>query len=820
MNKLPPDLNETYARILAQVHESLLYQASAALKWLALSVRPLYIEELLEACAIHPERIPILDKEDHRLRPSDLLEMLYELISIDPPISDPSRTPHSTHRVALSHFSVQEFLMSNDIVRLHNKFFRVSLHDSHLFLARCCLAYLYYHNSNPERGDQRPLREYAWYHWERHVDPRPEQAQNRIRRKAVKFYHMLSSRVQDLEPAIDWMPAHGLQRLKEALNVPFFYKDFAHFDDQQLDDAKHVYDPLPGRAFIRLLMLLPCLDERTDLKCKLHVADLRNRPQYDALSYVWGAPETNEIICINGSRYFIRRNLASILRRLRQQEMHNTLHLWVDTLCINQDDIEERSVQVSIMGTIFREAREVVIAFGDSKGTDEIGIEYIANLAWATTQASQEILRETVLRIDRDNGWPAITGLFASPWWCRSWVIQEVVLAANATFLFGELSLSLNVLDLVLRSADIILEISKTTGKYDEGYRLLEAHSGWQSALAISLTRRDRYNGSSFMLPRLLWRFREHKVTDPRDRIYSLLGMTERDSPYELNEWDGWIQSQTSHRRMRNAPSVNYALSVEDIHKNYACYFLEESKNLDILSYCSSCDRPGKDGSLSSTNSLPSWVPWFAEASLIVPLTLGIFDGQDSMAVFSAGGLGSALEYEVVDDGVTLRLHGYCVDHIVKIFEIDFGPGYLFKVLVSVELDWIMSRQTDTAGKSPRNEPCLEAFWRTILADQWHQGKRINQDDLHKRAIPPRSFEDHYLLLKDPELYPHLRYILGRRIIITQRGYLGLAPRAANNGDTVAIIPGGALSYILRPSGASSTKASPCSARYQFIGEA
>ena len=813
LNKLPPDLNETYARILAQVNECLLYQASTALKWLALSVRPLYIEELLEACAIHPERIPILDKEDHRLGPSDLLEMLYELISIEPPISDPSRTPHSTHRVALSHFSVQEFLMSNDIVRLHNDAFQISLHDSHLFLARCCLAYLYYHNSNAERGDQRPLREYAWYHWEQHVDSRPERVQNRIRRKAVKFYHMLSSRAQDLESAIDWMPAHGLQRLKEALNVPFFYKDFAHFHEKQVDDINHVYDPMPGRSFIRLLTLLPCLDERTDLKCKLHVAHLQDRPQYDALSYVWGAPNNHETICMNGRHCNITRNLASILRRLRQQEMHNTLHLWVDMLCINQMDLRERHNQLNILGTIFQEAREVVIAFEDSTGTDEIGIEYLANLASATTQASQAELRETVLRIDRDNGWPAITGLFANPWWCRSWIIQEVVLATNATFLFGELSLSLNVLDLVLRSADNILEISKTIGKYKEGYRLLEAHAGWQSALAISLTRQDRYNGSPFMLPRLLWRFRKHVATDVRDRIYSLLRMTEWESPYELTESDGRIQSQISQMRRRNRkpPLVDYSLPVEGVCNRYACYLLEESEHLDILSYCSSC---------SYGDDLPSWVPWFVKPSPMVPLTLGIFDGQDSMAVYSAGGLGSTLKYEVVDHRKILRLHGYCLDHIVNMFDINFGLGYLFKVLVSVELDWAMSRQSDRVGASQGEQSYMETFWRTLLADQWRQGKRIDQDELQGGVIPPRSSREHNLLLEDPDLHAHSRYILGRSIIITQRGYLGLAPEVARIGDTVAVIPGGAVPYILRQSEALSIRASPCSARYQFIGEA
>ena len=824
--KLPADLNETYARILAQVDESLLYQASTALKWLALSVRPLYIEELLEACAIHPERTPILDKDDHKLRPSDLLEMLYELISIEPPISDPFETPHNTCRVALSHSSVQEFLLGKDIVGPQNYPFQVSLHDSHLFLARCCLAYLYHHNSNSERGHQRPLREYAWYHWERHVDPRPERAQNRIRRKAVRFYHLLGSGAQELQPAIDWMPRIGLQRLKEALNVPFFYKDFDHFNDRQIEDSSDIYEPLPGKMFIRLLTLLPCLDERTDLQSKLYVADLQDRPQYDALSYPWGSSEFEESIHIGGSRQTITSDLALILRRLRQQEMHNNPRLWVDALCINICDCSEKASQVSIMGSIYREAREVVIALADAKATDEIGVEYILSLASITTEGSQDELRERILRIHRDCGWPAIGDLFASRWWYRSWVVQEIVLAANATFLFGELSLNFNVLDQVLRSADIILETSKMIGVYEKGYQLLEAHSGWQLALAISVTRRDRYNGLNPKLSQLLWRFRNQKTTDPRDKIYSLLGLTEWDSPYELPDSEGGTQSQVSQkpRRKRKPPLVDYEQLPGRVYKQYACYFLEESKHLDILSYCSSCDRqeidefPGNENPLTGCAHFPSWVPWFAKPSSIVPLTLGIFDGQDSMALFSAGGHGSVLNYEVDEELSTLRLHGYHMDSVMNTFLLHMNRlDILSRLWFDLELYWAMSCQSDNCGASQGGR--MEAFWRTILADQWHQGKRIKQDDLQGRIIPPRSSEDHYRLLEDPDLNAHLRYLPGRRIITTKRGYLGLAPRAAGPSDIIVVIPGGAVPYVIRPSKASYDKASPHSSTYEFIGE-
>ena len=363
-------------------------------------------------------------------------------------------------------------------------------------------------------------------------------------------------------------------------------------------------------------------------------------------------------------------------------------------------------------------------------------------------------------------------------------------------------------------------------GVYDKGYRLLEAHSGWQSALAISVTRRDRYDGFNPKLSQLLWRFPNQKVMDLKDKIYSLLGLTGWDSPYELPDSEGGIQSQVSQmpRRKRKPPLVDYEQPLGRVYKQYACCLLEESKNLDILSYFSSCDRQEIDESPMDKNRLtgcanfPSWVPSFATPSSIVPLTLGIFDGQDSMALFSAGGHGSVLNYGLHEELSTLRLHGSHMVRVMSTFLIGIKrPNNLSKLWFDVELYWAMSCQSDNFGASQGER--MEAFWRTILADQWHQGKRIKQNDLQERIIPPRSSEDHYRLLEDPDLYAHLRYLPGRRIITTKRGYLGLAPHAARTSDIIVVIPGGAVPYVIQPSKASYDKASPRSSTYQFIGE-
>jgi hypothetical protein len=391
MDRLPADLIESYARILSQVDDCLVYQASMALKWLVLSARPLFVEELVEACAIHPERIPVLDEERYRLKPHNIVEMLVDIITIEPSISEISEMVKGVHRVALAHFSVQEFLTSKDIAQPHNGAFEVSHRASQLVVARSCLAYLYHYNTWPNRHQFHPLREYAWYFWERHICPNQETSEDRLRRKAIRLYNCLNSHMEihDLVSATDWLPRDGIIRLKESLNVPFFYEDFDAFGGYKERATSSYsgnlarYCPLGKGRNIRLLTLLPCMDEKTELRCKRRTFNLDEQPVYDVLSYLWGGPQEQVPVFVDGTKEYVTANLGSALRRFRYEGALRSQHLWVDALCLNMADLVERNHGIGLMASIYRQAREIVISLGESNVRDEAGIDYVTKLASA-----------------------------------------------------------------------------------------------------------------------------------------------------------------------------------------------------------------------------------------------------------------------------------------------------------------------------------------------------------------------------------------------------------------------------------------------------
>lgn len=118
-----------------------------------------------------------------------------------------------------------------------------------------------------------------------------------------------------------------------------------------------------GAPYIRILELLPANpsisgNDQDNIQCSLHIVSIQDPPPYVALFYVWGDTQTKLPISCNGSTLYITPNLHAALLALRTKAPR---FLWIDAICINQDDLEERNSQVSIMRHIYINAKTTVI---------------------------------------------------------------------------------------------------------------------------------------------------------------------------------------------------------------------------------------------------------------------------------------------------------------------------------------------------------------------------------------------------------------------------------------------------------------------------
>lgn len=180
-------------------------------------------------------------------------------------------------------------------------------------------------------------------------------------------------------------------------------------------EATSPYQALdPSRMQIRLLHLNP---DPANLSAVLEIVSLNDKPRYTALSYTWGLEKSNAGIALNGNaRQPITRNLQVALEHLCA-DANEPITLWIDALCINQEDVPERSHQITLMTEIYSMAEVTCIWLGPAADESDLAMTAINDLyAKKTYLFSDDALSDVQLR--------AINALLKRQWWSRIWVVQ------------------------------------------------------------------------------------------------------------------------------------------------------------------------------------------------------------------------------------------------------------------------------------------------------------------------------------------------------------------------------------------------------------
>jgi hypothetical protein len=225
----------------------------------------------------------------------------------------------------------------------------------------------------------------------------------------------------------------------------------------------YLYTPLSDQYSIRLLEIIPSDGPR--IQCRLEAFKLHNAPHYDALSYTWGDPRPPLFQSIGSSHFQkqhliecdncainVKTNLYHALQRLRRE--HRTSpsalqkYIWVDAVCINQQDLSERSAQVALMGEIYRGAQMAVARLGKSDRYTNLALKLIAQLADHPPRQIKQYgpLDEKFPGISQKD-WEALVAFFRRDYFRRAWIVQEVILARKIVFFIGDEKIGWESLD-------------------------------------------------------------------------------------------------------------------------------------------------------------------------------------------------------------------------------------------------------------------------------------------------------------------------------------------------------------------------------------
>ena len=185
---------------------------------------------------------------------------------------------------------------------------------------------------------------------------------------------------------------------------------------------------------------------------------------YEALSYVWGSTKVMEHIICEDQKLAITPSLATTLQHLRHDDVPR--RLWIDQICIDQANLNERSIQVQNMGTVYRSAKRVVVWLGEDYDGGARAVKFAQELNEAVSAFEQSYPGSTLIHEDLgkplkptnyslpplgSQKWTECSLLLSRRWFTRLWIVQEVALNKDVIVQCGYSYVSWVVLEQLFR---------------------------------------------------------------------------------------------------------------------------------------------------------------------------------------------------------------------------------------------------------------------------------------------------------------------------------------------------------------------------------
>lgn len=439
-------------------------------------------------------------------------------------------------------------------------------------------------------------------------------------------------------------------------------------------------------------------------------------PHYTAISYTWGSAVRDESIILDGSLRNVTRSAHEVLVRVRLQS--KPILIWIDSICINQDDTKEKSKQIQLMGQIYSMASNTVGWIGQSAEDSDLAIKSIKSHGEVFGSGNPcepssvfgEYIRDHARSEAGSQEWIAIEKILARSWFHRIWVLQEVALSkrliiycGDNEFLWDDILRFIIAIGQVDQISRPQLGLGNTLSPVKTMMHLrlmcrpedyLENPKTHASApllqdlnpilryiamkYVIRSNRMKKLSASSRGLITLLKSCAHFGATDPRDQVYGLLGIAgDSGEPYFLPD---------------------YSQSVRDVYINVTRHIITKTMSLEVL-------QSAGVGMVERRVDLPSWVPDFASLSY-GPTT------QDYEVNFRAGIFPFA-----GPPGIFHRIFGNSISFQGAVIdEIDRLGSEIFHI-DSHWYQWFTEARELAAATYPANTMPPDGLWRTLMAN-------------------------------------------------------------------------------------------------------
>ena len=334
-------------------------------------------------------------------------------------------------------------------------------------------------------------------------------------------------------------------------------------EDDEPPPQKYHYKPLSDARNFRTLYIEPGAPG-SRIRGSLHESRPGDGVKYLALSYIWGSPQIVAYVMVEDHYSLVTENLHAALQHLRSEQ--EPLYIWIDQICINQEDQEERSQQVMLMHEIFSKSDQVLIWLGKDTQLYDEGLLFITKLLLHASYLDAHLDDDLVARVvdftnsqNLDEILPSLSALYENRWFSRSWTFQEAVCNPNTAIITSYVGIPL----------EILISFTQLLMKNDTTRLLIPlSHESYRATRQLMILKQHNTSNPSQSLLQLAHSTRDRSATDLRDRLYSLIGIA------------------ASNDQQMFTP--NHGHSTTRVYTEFASSVIQESNRLHILEYIGS----------------------------------------------------------------------------------------------------------------------------------------------------------------------------------------------------------------------------------------
>jgi heterokaryon incompatibility protein (HET) len=552
--------------------------------------------------------------------------------------------------------------------------------------------------------------------------------------------------------------------------------------------------------------------------------DFSNAPSYYALSYTWGDEPDLHPMFLNGAMRLIRSNLFHALQRVRLRS--GPINIWIDSICINQEDEIERNSQVRQMADIYRNAAGVMVWLGEKGFTSNMAMDLITKVVQPIYSWKGPWWQ--------DYGFVALAQILERPWFRRRWVLQEAALSSNTTIYCGDRQVYMSTFSDAVNL--VRAKLSKTTP--------LDMQMNQSSPFAFLANFRDSpavrlldiietiFRRSKLPLETLVDLARFSDTTDHRDTIFSLLSLAR----------DVSLPSMSPQSAAIIEP--DYSKTVLDVYADFILHCIHHSGSLDIICRPWAPIHSNRHAVYDirtvklETRPLPSWIATrdrlpFGDPSLRLTHRVNgrAFVDSGSKRVYNChfnskpeARLGRDSKHKC--DG-SLYIKGFVLGKVVK------TSMRMANSMITKECLQLLASFANNASLRPFSVP--DVIWRTLCADRDDKGDPaptfyrsamshllqlsseipeagdVTKHDNFFDNISSIDVEE----LLDTDLHDHVRTFLEivRDVVWNRRTFqalpeqeindssgpfVGLIPQSAKVGDRICVLYGCSVPVVLR----------------------